>query len=811
MASERLGQQAAPICSVAFAGCVHVLLEVRLRPEAEAGHGDRIPAPASPAAEPAAGSGSSASPSGSAVDSSAGSDDHDGVALILECRNAAPGYMQQLLEQAIAAALQELQQQELPAGQQPEVQVAVLPLAVPAVSTTAAGDAGSMWQTGLPWASLVSPVCFPCPIPAAQSSAAADITSGAGLSGSAAASPLQQVQVGVLGSDRLPDQPRVVVLVQAAGPASGPPGGATCHLLDSCQVWAAGPAAGRSHVIMYIPTSQQPAVITLHLRPQAPAGSGSTQARGTAVHPLASLPLLCLPQAAADEVLHMHAAAVGDMLAESWAAGAGAAAGSSAGGTAAEPLAAREAYWGHYVPFVSSWSNLLALVAGRTADDATGGSPTVQALLADVACLLAYLSDSGMPACFEVAAQLLEPLALQQPQVWQQLLRQLQSLQQPLAMAFGPAALEAGTTGQSDQQDSAAVEHAELAGQGTAGAAGGTAAAGQGEGSDQATASKAASRSSSTEDSRRPQLHHRSIQPGTASSASNTEAGSGDGRAGREVGSPGQGAAGSGVGGKAASAMLPGCTATPGPGRGMSAVLQGYQDGSREAAYLRYKDACCLSLWDPVAAVVSAACTAVVFKGVGWQGLVGGTPAGRAWWQQQHSLERATILLGCALGNLPFLVLLMHRRWYQQHREGVILYLGGAGRVVLALGHGVLSALTGCDHCQLVQNCWLVLLFMCTVHFPLTQQVRFRKVWRLTLLDAVGAGCYAGFKAQSWVLGAVAGAAACAAGLMVSAGIEWRCRTGFEAHGQQVPHSVVIQSIILHPSTAELPMPSIVV
>jgi hypothetical protein len=779
VASQRLGQQAAPICSVAFPGCVHVLLQVHLRPaDAAAGHGGtaRTPEAASPAAHPAAGSGSSAT--GSAAHSSAGGAGLDGTHLNEEGRNAAPGHMHQLLEQATAAALQELQHQEMPAGQQPEVQVAVLPLTVPAVSTTAAGTAGSSWPVCLPWAALPSPVCLPCPTPAASAAS----TSGPVPSGSVAARPLQQVQVGVLGSDRLPDQPCVVVTVQAAaGPASRPPpGGATCHVLDCCQVWAAGSTAGRSHISMAIPTSQQPAVITLHLLPQAPAGSGSTQARGTAEHPVAaSLPLLCLPQAAADEVLRLHAAAVGDMAAEGWAAGAVAAAGASADGTAAQSLAAREAYWGHTVPFVNSWGNLLALTAGRTDDDATGGSPAVPALLADVACLLAYLSDSGMPACFEVAAQLLEPLVPQQPEVWQQLLQQLLSLKQPLAKADGPAAAQPGTTGQPGQQASGAVQQqAELQpGHGAICAVGGTTAACQAVTSDQDKAVSKADRGASTTGHSISPQHSGSVQLGTASSASAKA-----GRAGGQVEGPRQGASGSATGAKAAAAVLQGRAAPAGPGRIRSAVLRGYQDGSREAAYLRYKDACCLSLWDPVAAVVSAASTAVVFKGEGWQqGLVGGTPAGGAWWQQQQSLERAVILLGCVLGNLPFLVLLLHRRWYQQHREEVILYLGGAGRVVLALGHGVLSALTGCDHCQLVQNCWLVLLFMCAVHFPLTQQVRFRRAWWLTLLDALGAGCFAGFKAHSRLLGAVAGAAACAAGLMVSAGIEWRCRTGFEA------------------------------
>jgi hypothetical protein len=170
---------------------------------------------------------------------------------------------------------------------------------------------------------------------------------------------------------------------------SGSSGGSFCWVLGSGQVWAAAERAkGHRSLSISLPGCREPAALALHLLPGAAAGAAQQAGGGGGHHhPLASLPLLCLPQPAADEVLQLFARMAQEVAAEGKAPG--------------RPEAARRAYWLHYAPFASDWRDLFAAAAAPGA-----GVP------ASSRELLAFLSRQGMAACLELATTLLLPLLL---------------------------------------------------------------------------------------------------------------------------------------------------------------------------------------------------------------------------------------------------------------------------------------------------------------------------------------------------------------------------------------------------------------
>lgn len=137
------------------------------------------------------------------------------------------------------------------------------------------------------------------------------------------------------------------------------------------------------------------------------------------------------------------------------------------------------------------------------------------------------------------------------------------------------------------------------------------------------------------------------------------------------------------------------------------------------------------------------------------------------------------------LHNAPcWLALLLCRRWYTSHRDLLLVTLGGASRVVIAVGHGLLSPLTAQDHCVLLSHCFWVLALLCAVHFPVTQQLCFKLSALLTLVDVVGVASYAAFSLRLLLAGAACGLAAGCVALLVAAALNWWCRAQFLALGQ---------------------------
>jgi hypothetical protein len=198
-------------------------------------------------------------------------------------------------------------------------------------------------------------------------------------------------------------------------------------------------------------------------------------------------------------------------------------------------------------------------------------------------------------------------------------------------------------------------------------------------------------------------------------------------------------------------------------------VLLGFPDPATEGCYLDHMSLRKLRQWDALGALLGCSMAVASLRNLP---LLRGTAAGRP------SSEELTVLAAFFFFQLPWLAMLTRRRWYLSNRERLLVWLGGAGRVVVALGHGLQSVLTGQDHCTMPQNCALVLL-ACTVNQPLIQQVRFRKVAPLVMIDAGNVGCYWAFRSGSAAVGLAGGLAALVSGLAVAAAVDGRCRAAF--------------------------------
>jgi hypothetical protein len=215
---------------------------------------------------------------------------------------------------------------------------------------------------------------------------------------------------------------QVVVLVDDSRKASsaGPPE-ADCY--DPI-VERSGPQDVR--IVCDVAEGAEPAVLQLHLLPLAGA-AGEQPVAGSGVHPLASLPLLVLPSAAAQEVQGLYGRMVEQeeqelAAAAQQAAGEAAEAPATAAGAAAGPAAhpsltsaaSLAAYWQCFAPFARAWVPLLspAAVALPPAAPAAGPSSEAEATRqADavalagrsVSQLLLFLEQQRMPACLDVA------------------------------------------------------------------------------------------------------------------------------------------------------------------------------------------------------------------------------------------------------------------------------------------------------------------------------------------------------------------------------------------------------------------------
>jgi hypothetical protein len=197
-------------------------------------------------------------------------------------------------------------------------------------------------------------------------------------------------------------------------------------------------------------------------------------------------------------------------------------------------------------------------------------------------------------------------------------------------------------------------------------------------------------------------------------------------------------------------------------------VLRGFPDPATEAAYLAYKDGRCCALLDPVAAAVSVAILAADLRSSAAE------PG-----QEQNAFQQAVVLASGLLFNAPYAAMLLAKGWYRRRREALLLLCGGAGRVVMAAGQGVMSVATGQDYCSDPGNCLGMLLVSSALHFPLAQQVRLRGALLLALVDACGLCCYALFKLGVLLPAVGLAGAAAGAGLAVVTLLEWRGRRAF--------------------------------
>ncbi len=641
-------------------------------------------------------------------------------------------------EAALAAALRE-------EGLQGEgVQLALLPLdTLPAAeeSQQAAGAAGLGWER-LPCGALANPVCI--------------ASSGDGLAP-------QQVRLGLLGQAalQLPGQPRVAVMRQGTAAAAGGDGSWRCQLLDGPQqVWAPAAAQGRRAISLGLPQCSGPALLTLHLLP--PAGGGGRSSSPAAAHPLASLPLLCLPEAAAEEALQLF----GSMVAEV----------AAAGGTPAEDesQAARQAFWQHFAPFAYSWGSLMLEAesgGGSSTGTAAGPVPAAAAHLEEqqeqeqeqeqeqqgaaalqAADLLWFLLGRRMPACLEVALELVGQLEARWPGIGDQVAA---VLQQRLLGGGGD-----GSRVEAASEPAAVAEEAAAASSGSRAAA----AAPKPEEPPEPAAQEA-------EVAAYGMLLRSSLERRSAAASASSKASTLSGGGGGSGGLSSCSSAADLLPSDSAASSAPSSSSWGEPLLPWRAVLHGFSDPSTEAAYLHYMSLCKLSQWDVLGALLNTGMAASACRHLPLL-VLGGPSAG------SPSVEELTILAAVLLFELPWLAMLANRRWFLRHRESLMVWLGGAGRLMVALGHGVLSLLTGRDHCAMLQSCAWVLL-ACAVNQPLIQQVRFRSAAPLIAIDAINVACYWVFKSRSAAVGAAGGLAAGVGALAVAAAVDGRCRAGF--------------------------------
>ncbi len=235
------------------------------------------------------------------------------------------------------------------------------------------------------------------------------------------------------------------------------------------------------------------------------------------------------------------------------------------------------------------------------------------------------------------------------------------------------------------------------------------------------------------------------------------------------------------------------CSPHPQSALTLGALLWGFPQPATEVAYLAFKNRQCLAGIDSLAAAVSLLVMATVLFSMGLQAYVsGGTTttvnsgpgtSGNSTAEQHSEITAARVcgVVEALLLNAPWAVLLANRGWYEQHRETLVVVLGGAGRVLSALTHGLFSVVSRRDHCAHIRNCAGVLLLACALHYPATQQLRFRPAAMLTLVDTVAVVLYGSFTWGSVWLGLCAGVLAGVVALAVTAEFEFRSRTAFLA------------------------------
>jgi hypothetical protein len=655
--------------TAAFPGCVHVLMDVVLLPDAATADGQQL----------GTGRGTAA---------------HDG-----RC-HAAPE-LSPAMAQALAAALEAHAAED---GRQ------ILAAVVPAVPE----EVEPAFWLDLPWAALLSPVCL-------TTAEEGEEVAGSGR---------QSARVGLLpgSTSQLPAQPRAVVtghVVTGAGVES------VCEVVEQTHIWAPAAAEGRRVLsVSGLPATATPAVLSLHVLPGPVAAAAAAGDGPAVVHPLASLPLLCLPEAAAEEVLQLFAGMVQENI-EAAAAGDSSAAGD-------ELTAARQAYWRHFVPFASSWRSLLLAAAamqepgcaaaavpdryeavGGTAGMACSPAATPASLpdlLEDATELVTFLASHGLLACLELAAALLFSVGLAAG-----------PLQPPAAEAAPEVAAEVATTQEQQQQQQ---------------------------------------QSSSTQQDQEQQ------QEGAAVSGAE--------RQGRVSNEPGSKAPAAPHATSAAQEALP--SSKPGSKGGHKAgspaadqldvpaqpcwrhLLHGFPQPATEAAYLAFKNRRCLAQDGAAAAL----CFAIIAVGATVTTLNNAVSAGLL-----------MIHTGSLLFVMPWLVMLVSKHWYLQHREPLLVGFGGAARLLFCLPLGVSSLLTGVDQCFMLPNCMLMMTSGPMMQYPITQQVRLFRALPGLLMDSVGVACYAAFTLGCPVKGAAVGVATAAVGMGVTAALDWKCRVLF--------------------------------
>jgi hypothetical protein len=512
------------------------------------------------------------------------------------------------------------------------------------------------------------------------------------------------VRVALLASSpaELPPAPRLVVTghcLAADGSVES-----SCDVLGSQQLWSVPAAAGLGRKLLSISnlaTGPAPGVLTLHLLPDAAPAAGAQQA---AVHPLASLPLLHLPAAASEEVLKLFAGMVGQVLEQH-----------SSGGTAAdEPSAARQAYWNHYVPFVHSWRSLLLAVDARAKATAAaqGILHTAEGQTSTYTAAPAAFVPDDSPASSQAAGKednmagissvltFLADVGMVECLTLALLLVQQAGLPLEDLLPLDLAADSDGSPAPEAQQE----EQQEHQPAGAAAAAAEISGPGSATGSDDRAGNK-------------PEPQPIGSSKSRASGTSSIQA----------------------ISSKAGSSLSSHAMDKPLEWRD---ALLGFPDAASEAAYVLYRNS-------------SRSATNM--------DLLAGSVCTLLWVLQltmfDLSWSRHAVLLHAALllPLLPLLPHLLHRRWYVQHREGMLGACAGAARILMACTLS-LRAYKSADLWWLHRCVLLTATVPCLLSRPVTQQVMSRASKLVLLLELMGVLCFAAAADASWqalLLGAV--------------------------------------------------------
>jgi hypothetical protein len=282
---------------------------------------------------------------------------------------------------------------------------------------SAAGAAGAAQQHGtVP--GLVTPLCVVCPGGAGgprelqEGSAAATATPQARGMGSVQVTI--QLNAALLQEAGLAQGQQVRVLLDRSTASGSSLALAECL---TATIAASSSGSGTQQLSLELQGPSTPVVLLLHLLPtphQQPhqaqthnPGLGSSReaaapAQPPLVHPLASLPLLCLPYAAAQECLQLFSRMTQQVQEASSGGPAAAAAGGAAGASAAG-AASFQAFTQHYAAFALEWAWLLAHNGGEQLCPAAE-----EAAARQLVSLLRFLSVQGMPACLQLACEALE-------------------------------------------------------------------------------------------------------------------------------------------------------------------------------------------------------------------------------------------------------------------------------------------------------------------------------------------------------------------------------------------------------------------